>query len=192
VSRDHIRALTHQAFVTLRGAQTISGQKTMGSALLMGGNNITGIGAVVATDCTSNTIRRDTATYSNALLKAAAATPLALYGAGGGSNVNVIDAIMLRLNPGSEVLTESGDNLQLYLNGTGGTAIGPVIEMTGFIDQAVETYLYVPLALQDIVVGTDAENSTLDLSNEGSEFGGNASNDATLSIAIWRRITAIP
>ena len=94
----------------------------------------------------------------------------------------------LALEYGSEVLSESADNLSIVLDDAGGTAVSETIETTGFIDQAADTVLPVgPLASAAAALSTYL-NKALVLDNTGSaEIGGNASLDSKLHIWVTFR-----
>jgi len=112
-------------------------------------------------------------------VKALAATPKELVAAPGADLILELIGLTLRLVAGSEVLAEAGDNLTVkYKDGSGVAATG-AIEMTGFIDQAANINI---TALPIVALTTDAQgvNQALVLHNIGSEFTGNASDDAVL------------
>jgi len=95
-------------------------------------------------------------------------------------------AVNLRLTAGSEVLTESDDNLALRYNAS--TELME-IEVTGFIDQATDQNRYQAMAE---ALMTPEENVALDLDNNGTaEIAGNASDDALLDIRVYYRVIPV-
>jgi len=138
---------------------------------------------------TDSFLHTDTIELSNADIKALRATPKTLISAPGADKfIEVLSAVLI-LDAGSEVLTESDDNLVIQY-ATSGDDITAAIEMTGFIDQASDTIIAVrssnPLAAN---AATDMVNNAVELFNTGDgEFAGNASNDATMTVKITYRI----
>ena len=132
-------------------------------------------------------IRIDTVELSNVNIKALRATPITLVAAPGAANfIEVISAVLI-LDYGSEVLTESADNLVIEYN-TSGVDITAAIESTGFIDAAADTLKLVYATITD-VSAANAVNRAVQLFNTGDgEFAGNASNDTTMTVKISYRI----
>lgn len=135
------------------------------------------------------TIRYATVTLTNSEIKNLAATQIELVAApGAGKTIEFVSAV-LKLNAGSEALTESDDNLEIKYTDASGVSVSGAIEATGFIDQTVDTYTTAVGKTDTIVAATGAENQALVLDNSGSgEYAGNASNDATLSVAVAYRV----
>lgn len=125
---------------------------------------------------------------TNAELKALRATPKQLVAAPGAGKILEFVSAMLVLTAGANVLSESTANLKVkYTNGSG-VAVSQAIEMTGFIDQAVNTITNAEPAIDAIVASTAGVNQALVLHNIGAgEFGANAANDATMSVKIAYR-----
>lgn len=130
-------------------------------------------------------------TLSNAEIKGLAGAQKELVAAVAG-HVILLNHITFRLNAGSEALTESDDDLQVrYVDASGVAATG-AIEATGLMDQVVDTYAHVKGI--DIAAGTVAQlvNTALVLDNDGDgEYGGNASNDATLDVWVNYSLLAV-
>ena len=128
-------------------------------------------------------------TLTNAELKALNTTAKELVAAPGAGRLLEFVSAMLFLDVGSEILTESTDNLDIeYDNGTG-AAVCTTIECTGFIEQTVDQIM---LAVAIVVAGSTTASTTVNknlalLSNEG-DFAGNASADAVMKIKIAYRI----
>lgn len=92
---------------------------------------------------------------------------------------------ILRFDPGSEVLTESGDNLAIkYTNGAG-LQISETIEMTGFIDQSQLTFTNALPTANSIISAANSYGQPIVLHNTGRNFEGNVSDDATLLIRTY-------
>ena len=124
---------------------------------------------------------------SNAELKALRATPIELVPATeAGAGFAIIPlAVMLSLNAGTEVLTESADNLAVKCS----TTELLDIETTGFIDQATDQNRYQEKA--EAVI-TPIANTAITLTNKGDgEIAGNATADATLSVRTYYRVVPV-
>lgn len=120
---------------------------------------------------------------SNAEIKALRATPKELVAApGAGYMIEFLGAVLF-LDYGSNVLTESTDNLIIQYE-VAETAASAAIESTGFIDADEDAiYKAIPVA-----VGADMdviEDSALELKNSGDgEFAGNAGADTLMYVAV--------
>ena len=200
---------------TITGAATVSstfqvaGATTLASTLAVNGNatigdnsgtvavnssdwDISTAGAVsgiasIAFD-NSAVIYNTTVACNNACIKGLRAAPLALVAAPGADKfVELVSAVLI-LNYGSEVLTESADNLVIQYN-TSGTDITAAIETTGFMDSNADIIKVVlPSAAVD-VTAANSINKAVELFNTGDgELAGNASNDTTLSIRVSYRV----
>lgn len=121
----------------------------------------------------------DTVTLTNAEIKALRATPKVIVASPGAGKYIEVISFTLILNYGSNVLTESTDNLALEYGTSNDDIL--TIEMTGFIDQSADTIMVsIPTTLA-ANAATDMVNNTVELFNSGDgEFGGNAGNDTTL------------
>lgn len=125
---------------------------------------------------------------SNAQLKALRATPKVLIAApGAGKFIQLVSAVLI-LNYGSNVLTESVDNLVIEYT-TSGTNATAEIEMTGFIDATADTMALIDTASDVTSAAANVVNKSLQLFNVGDgEFGGNAGADTELLVRISYRI----
>ena len=95
-------------------------------------------------------------------------------------------AASLKFTAGTEVLTESDDNLALVYHGSNEVM---EIEATGFIDQATDQNRYQEMAE---AVRTPEENLAIDLDNNGNgEIAGNASDDCALDIRVYYRVVPV-
>jgi len=128
-------------------------------------------------------------TLTNAQIKALRATPITLVAAQGTYRYIELVSAILFLNAGTNVLTESADNLAIKYNNGSGVAASETIECTGFIDQSVDTFTNAVPALNTIVAKTAVLNKGLVLHNTGDgEYGGNAAADATMDIRVVYRV----
>jgi hypothetical protein len=98
---------------------------------------------------------------------------------------------VLFFNAGTNALTESADNLAIeYDNGTG-SAVTAAIETTAFIDQIADQVAVILPATIAVATAASTVNKNLALINTGDgEFGGNAANDATMTVKVAYRVHA--
>jgi len=122
-------------------------------------------------------------------IKALRATPYELVAAQGANQLIRLESITLKLTAGSEVLTESADNLVVEYDDGSAAACSQVIECTGFIDQAADTITTGEPAINTIDAVADVANTNIALFNNGDgEFAGNASDDAVLTAYVTYRV----
>lgn len=134
-------------------------------------------------------VHREKVTVTNAQLKALAGTPKTLVTAKGSNRFVEFVGAILRLNAGTNVLTESADNLVIRYTDGSGTIVSETIEMTGFVDQASDMATIAIPKLDVIVSEANCVNKPLVLHNSGSgDFAGNAAADATLEVTIMYRV----
>jgi hypothetical protein len=128
-------------------------------------------------------------TLTAAEIKALTTAQKTLVPAVAGKIIVLHDAVM-ELVAGSEVLTESADNMIInYVDDSGVAATG-AIEATGFIDQLTNQHNVIKGV--GIPVGSVAQlvNTPLVLDNTGDgDYAGNASNDAEMNV--WCRYSLI-
>lgn len=144
--------------------------------------------AILSEDVYSNQFTAKVS-LTNANIKALRATPITLVAAPGANKIIVFDHALLKLNYGTDVLTESADNLAIkYVDGSG-AAVSETIECTGWIDQSVDTYTNA-IAKKDAIVAASANvNKALVIHNTGDgEIGGNATADSTVDIYVTYHI----
>ncbi len=124
-------------------------------------------------------------TLSNAEIKGIRASPKELVAAPGAGKLVVPSLVVLSLNAGSEVLTESADNMVVEYSNSGVDITG-AIEATGFIDQAADTTAaYIISSIAALAEATEGVNESVVLFNTGDgEYAGNASNDATMDVVV--------
>lgn len=154
-------------------------------------STVTATGGLSAGDAADTFLHMNTVELSNADIKALRGTKKELVAAPGANKFVEVVSVVLILDKGTEVLTESTDNLVVEY-ATSGDDITAAIEMTGFIDQAADTIMAVgpsnPLAAN---AASDMVNNAVQLFNTGDgEFAGNGSNDATMTVKIAYRIHA--
>ena len=122
---------------------------------------------------------------TNAQIKAMRATPITLVPAVAGKVIRFVSA-ELRLNyGGTNVFTETADNMAVkYTNGSG-VAVSDTIEATGFIDQSASTVTSAVAVKDAIAVSTGAVGKALVLHNTGDgEYAGNAAADNTMTVDV--------
>jgi hypothetical protein len=129
-------------------------------------------------------IHFDTVNLTNAEIKALRATKKELVAApGAGKFIQLVSAVLI-LNYGTEVLTESTDNMVIQYHTSGIDATG-AIEATNFIDASADTMIYVAPSAIAYNASTNLVNDALELFNTGDgEYGGNASLDTTMIVKI--------
>jgi len=127
-------------------------------------------------------------TLTAAEIKALAGSPKVLVAAPGEGKALSFLGATLRLVAGTEVLTESADNLAIKYKGGTGLQISETIEATGFIDQSADTIINVVPIKDAKQTSANIANEELFLVNLDGEYGGNASNDAELVVVITYRV----
>jgi len=170
-----------------------SGSLTPASASITvaGGDSVdtSGSGSTLTVAVQDEAIKWIKVSLTAAEIKALAASQKTLIAAPGANKAIHFLGALLKLNAGSEVLTESADNLVIKYTDDSGVAVSGVIESTGFIDQSSDTYTNATPVADAIVAASACENQALVLDNNGDgEIAGNASNDATLDVHISYRI----
>ncbi len=145
--------------------------------------------AVTSAKLADDTIQYVEVALTNAEIKGIFAAPKELVAAPGAGYCLEFVSALLKLNAGSEVLTESSDNMAIRYTDGSGVIVSQAIEATGFIDQAADTYTNSLPKIDAIAAATGCENKALVLDNTGSgEYAGNASNDATMAVGVAYRI----
>jgi hypothetical protein len=130
-----------------------------------------------------------TVRLTNAQIKALNATPVTLVAAQGTYRFIELVSAVLFLNAGTNVLTESTDNLAIKYTDASGVQASEDIEATGFIDASVDTFTTAVPKINTIVAKSGVLNEALVLVNSGSgEFGGNAADDATMDVRVIYRV----
>jgi hypothetical protein len=122
-----------------------------------------------------------------AAIKTLVATPVELVAAPGLNKLIEFLGAILVLSAGTEVLTESTDNLIIdYDDGSGITV--STVEATGFIDQTVDTLTRAVPVKDAIAANSAAVNKNLAILNNSGEYAGNSSGDAQLDVYVSFRI----
>jgi len=125
-------------------------------------------------------------------VKALATTPIELVAApGAGKMIKFMGASLKLVYGGTNVFTESGDNLGIKYTNAAGVQVSNTIESTGFIDQAASTYTNAEPATDAIVAASAAENAALVLDNLNNNIAGNAADDNTLEVSVAYRVVEI-
>jgi len=149
---------------------------------------VSGIASVTFDSSTG--IYHSTVELANADIKALRASPKALVAATGANTFIEFVSAVLILDYGSEVLTETVDNLVIQYS-TSGQDVTGAIETTGFIDQAADQMAFIPAAGIATMTAANAVNKGLELFNTGDgEIAGNASNDSTMTVKVAYRVHA--
>jgi len=126
---------------------------------------------------------------TNAEIKALRATPKTLVAAPGAGLLLEFVSAVLFLDYGSNVLTESADNMAVKYTDGSGTAVSETIECTGFIDQSADTMTTARAKVDGIVAKSGCENKALVLHQTGDgEWGGNAGSDTTMRVKVAYRV----
>lgn len=122
-------------------------------------------------------------------IKTLRATPKELVPAQGANVLIQFVSAMLILTAGSEVLTETADNLAIEYDDGAAAPVTGAIEATGFIDQAADTINNAIPVADAIDALADVVNKNIALVNTGDgEYGGNASDDAVLDVYITYKV----
>lgn len=133
--------------------------------------------------------RVETINITNAQIKLLRAAPKTLVAAKGSNTLIQLVGGVIHLNYGTNVFTESDDNLVVtYTNGSG-VAVSQTVEMTAFIDGTADMTTIILPCINPIATAAASFNKPLVLFNSGSgEFGGNAAGDSTLRVKIMYRV----
>ena len=150
----------------------------------------TATGGISAGSAADSYQKTDTIQITNAQLKAIRATPKTLVAApAAGSFIEFISAQII-MNYGSNVLSETADNLIIQYN-TSNVAASAAIETTGFIDQNADMIAFVTGIDLAGLAATSVVAKALELKNSGDgEYGGNAGADTTLTVKVTYRVHA--
>lgn len=184
---------------TFTGNQTITGDFTQTGDYTLVGNidqtgDLTTTGVVTATlgvspgTADDSLLLTDTVTLTNAEIKGIRAAPKELVASpGAGKFLELVSAVLI-LDYGSDVLTESTDNMVIQW-GTSGADATAAIEATGFIDAAADQMAIILATTLATDATADIVNNSLELFNTGDgEYAGNASADSTMIIKITYRV----
>ncbi|MEE4113328.1 MAG: hypothetical protein V2I40_10975 [Desulfobacteraceae bacterium] len=170
--------------VTQGGAVSVTGAVTASGS-------VTATGGLSAGSASDSLLKTDTVEITNSQLKALRATPKVLVAAAGADKMIELVSAVLILDYGSEALTESADNLIIEYASSGVDATA-AIETTSFIDATADA---IALVLPTGIAGaaaTNLVNDGLHLKNSGDgEFGGNASNDTTMTVKVTYRVHTV-
>jgi len=130
-----------------------------------------------------------TVELTNAQIKALNATPVELVPAPGADKIILPIEAVLILDYGTNVLTESTDNLAIGWDSASQVAAGEVIEATAFITAAADTITNWHMAKDEINAASTIVNKNLCLKNTGDgNYGGNAGADTTMTVIITYQI----
>lgn len=144
---------------------------------------------VGSADLDPTAIKYATIALTNANIKALRATPITLVAAPGASKVLEFVSAQLMLDYGSNVLTESADNLAVRFENGAGPIVSQAIEATGFIDAAADTTTNALPKIDAIASMAAGANKALVLHNTGDgEYAGNAGNDTLMVVKVAYRV----
>jgi hypothetical protein len=124
-------------------------------------------------------------TITAAEVKALATTPIELVAAPAAGSAHQFMGAIFKLNYGSEVFAEAGDNLGVKYTNAAGVQVSSTVETTGFIDQSADTQTNAIPAQDAIVASSAAEAQALVLDNLNANITGNASNDSTVTVRTY-------
>jgi hypothetical protein len=134
-------------------------------------------------------IKYATINLTNVNIKALRATPITLVVAQGANKVIEFVSALLFLDYGTNVLTETTDNLAVKFENGSGAIVSQAIEATGFIDAAADTVTSALPKIDAIVAAASAANKALVLHNTGDgEYAGNAGADTTMKVKVAYRV----
>lgn len=123
-------------------------------------------------------------------MRGAAKTLVAAPGAG--KVLEFVSAILKMNYGGSNVFTESSDNMAIKYTDGSGAAVSDTIEATNFIDAAATTTTNAIVKKDNIVAYANAANKALVLHNTGDgEYAGNAAADNTMDVIVTYRVHTI-
>lgn len=122
-------------------------------------------------------------------VKVLRATPFELVAAQGADTLIEFVSAVFVLKYGSEVFSESADNLIVEYDDGTGIAVSATLETTGFIDQAADQITNLQAIGDAIATLAAAANKNLVLFNSGDgEIAGNASDDSVLEVHVTYRV----
>lgn len=110
---------------------------------------------------------------------------------GAGKMLEFISAQFFLDYGGTNVFTETADNLVIIYAGLASPTLSGTIEMTGFIDQSADTFTRaesLPTSNNTIIAKASVENKAIVLFNPNDEIGGNAANDNVLRVKVAYRV----
>jgi len=145
-------------------------------------------GAVTSDKLAETTVQYAEVSYTSAQVKAMRATPLTLIASPGAGKVLEFVSAVGFLDYGSNVFTESDDNLAFYYAGET-IGISEVLETTGFIDQNADTMIEVRPTASAAKAKAGVEDKAITIKNPGDgEIAGNAANDSVLRFKVVYRV----
>ncbi len=154
---------------------------------ILGGNGIDTVGDNGNTITINSFFQFLKITLTNSEIKNLVATPVEVIPAAGVGKMIFINRVTYKLNAGSEALTDPGGFFLLRFTDNSGDNVTEGMDMTGFIEQAVDMYKSEgPTQIAtSLHTATEAENANIVITNfAGPDIAGNPSNDATLSLGI--------
>ena len=183
------------ALVVGQGAGTvaIAAAATVGGTLAVtGASTLTGlVTATAGVVCGDSLTKTATVEITNAQIKTLRASPKELVAAPGADKMIEFVSAVIIMDYGSNVLSESSDNLVIQYN-TSGLDASAAIETTGFLDASNDAIAVVGAADIAGAAATSYVDKALELFNSGDgEIGGNAAADTTLTVIVTYRVHTV-
>ena len=116
-------------------------------------------------------------------------TPYQLVAAPGAGRILYFEGALLQLDYNTVQYTENADNLDVRYTAEAGVAVSTVIECTGFIDQAADTFARALPVLNAITANSAGENAALVLVNPNDDFA--AGNSPLIVDTYYRIVTGV-
>ncbi len=143
-----------------------------------------GSGGAAATGVMSTKV-----TITSAQILLIRSAPITLVPAPGANKVLVFESALLLLTYGSNVFTESADDLSIRYTDGSGVVVSVAIESGGFLDNAADIYTNAIPIVNAAVVPAGNVNQALVLHNVGDgEFAGNAGDDNVVEVWTTYRV----
>ena len=153
-------------------------------------NKTLGAGTVVSVSPTGDGVLQwAEVSLTNVNIKALRATPITLVAAPAAGKVLEFVSAVLLLDYGTNVLSETADNLAVRYTNTTGAIASETIEMTGFIDQAADMVTTARAKADVIVTAAGSIAQALVLHNTGDgEFADNAAANTLMRVKVSYRV----
>lgn len=125
-------------------------------------------------------------TLTSAQVKALRGTPATLVAAPGAGKINIVTSVFFHLDYGSNVFTESSDNLVVQYGDSGTDITGSIETTSSWLTNNADAWgIAVPAAVLLGASATAGVNETIELFNTGDgEIGGNAGNDNVVKVVV--------
>lgn len=161
------------------------------AAAVIASGAVQGAGFITGGSVSAQNLKTGSVTLTAAQVKALADTPIEVAAAPGTGWAHVFVEALLELDAGTEVFTETADNLEFTYENEAGAKASAVIETTGFIDQLTNQTIRATPVAAVVRARSAIENKALVLVNPNDNIAGNASNDAELRVTVVYRTIAL-